>query len=290
MTAFEKSLRALDGEALRAGEEELLSLLAEAGGTRRGRRASGEDGGRKQRGAAARVSAPDTADASPDRRGGTGTEIVPAVNALASNEERREAVRVRRDYPETDSDGPAAEEAALEGDRALPVSDFPAGELDEEDREGRKSRENQKARIERETRGDRQSGDDPEDWEGRENPEDPVNGEARKDSEEQLQTPRAGNREDLQMQLQTLHAEDWEPASRAETQALERRLESISARRRGSLRQSGEDGESGTYTAAFRGPERQYEGAVGARGMEMRRISEYFRRDSRRYDTGFTRY
>ena len=42
--------------------------------------------------------------------------------------------------------------------------------------------------------------------------------------------------------------------------------------------------------AAFAGPERRYENAVGARGMEMSRVSDYFRRDSRRYDAGFTRY
>ena len=77
---------------------------------------------------------------------------------------------------------------------------------------------------------------------------------------------------------------------REEMRALERRLQSVSGQRRGSLRQSGEDEDSGVYTAAFRGPERHYEGAVGARGTEMRRISEYFRRDSRRYDAGFTRY
>lgn len=39
--------------------------------------------------------------------------------------------------------------------------------------------------------------------------------------------------------------------------------------------------------AAFCGPERRYDGAVGARGMEMSRVSDFFRRDSRRYDTGF---
>lgn len=38
--------------------------------------------------------------------------------------------------------------------------------------------------------------------------------------------------------------------------------------------------------AAFCGPERRYDGAVGARGMEMSRVSEFFRRDSRRYDAG----
>lgn len=36
-------------------------------------------------------------------------------------------------------------------------------------------------------------------------------------------------------------------------------------------------------TAAFQGPERRYENAVGARGMEMSRVSEFFKRDSRRY-------
>lgn len=45
-----------------------------------------------------------------------------------------------------------------------------------------------------------------------------------------------------------------------------------------------------TGAAAFQGPERRYENAVGARGSEMSRVSDYFRRDSRRYDAGFTRY
>ena len=45
-----------------------------------------------------------------------------------------------------------------------------------------------------------------------------------------------------------------------------------------------------TGAAVFQGPERRYENAVGARGSEMSRVSDYFRRDSRRYDAGFTRY
>lgn len=51
-------------------------------------------------------------------------------------------------------------------------------------------------------------------------------------------------------------------------------------------------GLSGTEAdaAAFSGPERRYDNAVGARDMEMSRVSDYFRRDSRRYDAGFTRY
>lgn len=35
---------------------------------------------------------------------------------------------------------------------------------------------------------------------------------------------------------------------------------------------------------------RRYENAVGSRGLEMSRVSDYFRRDSRRYDTGYERY
>lgn len=56
----------------------------------------------------------------------------------------------------------------------------------------------------------------------------------------------------------------------------------------GRVRASDTDGAADT--APFQGPERRYENAVGARGMEMSRVSDYFRRDSRRYDAGFTRY
>lgn len=63
---------------------------------------------------------------------------------------------------------------------------------------------------------------------------------------------------------------------------------SSAARERGAVREDAQD--SGAGAAAFQGPERRYENAVGARGMEMSRVSDYFRRDSRRYDAGFTRF
>ena len=48
------------------------------------------------------------------------------------------------------------------------------------------------------------------------------------------------------------------------------------------------------YTSAAAGLARnahaRYENAVGIRGLEMSRVSDYFRRDSRRYDSGFERY
>lgn len=56
------------------------------------------------------------------------------------------------------------------------------------------------------------------------------------------------------------------------------------------IAERGEPDGSGGSGAAFAGPERRYDNAVGARGMEMSRVSDYFRRDSRRYDSGFTRY
>lgn len=37
-------------------------------------------------------------------------------------------------------------------------------------------------------------------------------------------------------------------------------------------------------------PHRRYENAVGRRRLEMDRVSDYFRRDSRRYDSGFDKY
>lgn len=46
----------------------------------------------------------------------------------------------------------------------------------------------------------------------------------------------------------------------------------------------------GAGAAAFSGPERRYENSAGARGMEMSRVSDFFRRDSRRYDAGYTRF
>lgn len=58
-------------------------------------------------------------------------------------------------------------------------------------------------------------------------------------------------------------------------------------------RESAERGDldrSGDAGAAFAGPERRYDNATGARGMEMSRVSDYFRRDSRRYDAGYTRF
>lgn len=61
----------------------------------------------------------------------------------------------------------------------------------------------------------------------------------------------------------------------------------------------GENAASGSAAAAARGEEtraaaerslRRDERAVGARGLEMSRVSDYFRRDSRRYDSGFEKY
>lgn len=61
----------------------------------------------------------------------------------------------------------------------------------------------------------------------------------------------------------------------------------------------GENAASGPAAAAARGEEtraaaerslRRDERAVGARGLEMSRVSDYFRRDSRRYDSGFEKY
>ena len=37
-------------------------------------------------------------------------------------------------------------------------------------------------------------------------------------------------------------------------------------------------------------PHRRYENSVGRRELEMNRVSRYFSRDGRRYDTGFERY
>ncbi len=69
----------------------------------------------------------------------------------------------------------------------------------------------------------------------------------------------------------------------------ERRGRSVSlgARERESVERGDVSGGSG---AAFAGPERRYDDAAGARGMEMSRVSDYFRRDSRRYDAGYTRF
>lgn len=231
MTAFEKSLRGFDEEALRAGAEELLALLAEA------------DGG--QRGAAGRVSALADTDVSQEK----------SVDASVSGVTVPEAARGRRAYLETDG-GDLAEQA------------FP-GEAAGRERGERKSREDREARA---------------DLDDREAPESLQNRKSREDPEDRTE------REDREMQTRTLLTEDGEAVDRTEMQALEKRLQRLSGQRRGMARQSGEDGTSDAYAAAFRGPERQYEGAVGARGTEMRRISDYFRRDSRRYDTGFTTY
>ena len=251
MTAFEKSLRALDEETARTGAEELLTLLAEADS------GPGGDGGQKRRSAAARVSSLVTAGVSPEKGGEV--ETPSAVDISAPGGARPETARALRAYPETDG---GAAEAARKDDETLQETAFPEAadgkdreaRIDRDDREDRKSRERTEGRNDKEERTDR---------EDREDPEKP---------------------------FQTLRAQDREPVDRAEAQTLEKRLQSVSQQRRGRVQPSGEGGENGTHTAAFRGPERQYEGAVGARGTEMRRISDYFRRDSRRYDTGFTRY
>ncbi len=62
----------------------------------------------------------------------------------------------------------------------------------------------------------------------------------------------------------------------------------------------GENAAPGSAAAAARDEEtrasaaerslRRDERAVGARGLEMSRVSDYFRRDSRRYDSGFEKY
>jgi hypothetical protein len=72
-----------------------------------------------------------------------------------------------------------------------------------------------------------------------------------------------------------------------ETVLLRKRLDELSREREKNL--AGEDGDNGV-SAAFRGPERRYDNAVGSRGMEMSRVSDFFRRDSRRYDAGFEKY
>lgn len=75
-----------------------------------------------------------------------------------------------------------------------------------------------------------------------------------------------------------------------ETGDLERRERALGLSVRARERSGeGEERDAG-QTAGFLGPERRYENAVGARGMEMSRVSDYFRRDSRRYDAGFNRY
>lgn len=267
MTAFEKSLRALDEEAMRAGAEELLTLLAEADGIRPEREDPGAGGGQKRRdAAAARVSALVAADASPKKSG-----------ASASGGAVPKTARGRRAYPETDGGGTAAEDAARKDDKPLPEPAFPETTVggDRDERKERKSRENREAWK---GQDDREVQENPADQESREKSKSRKNREDRENRE---------SREDWEKQIQTLRLQDREMIGQAETHSLEERLQSVSKQRRGRVQLSGEDG---AHTAAFRGPERQYEGAVGARGMEMRRISDYFRRDSRRYDSGFTTY
>ena len=71
------------------------------------------------------------------------------------------------------------------------------------------------------------------------------------------------------------------------TERREREVFSTLSRERGNFDRRDSRGGSG---AAFAGPERRYEDAAGARGMEMSRVSDFFRRDSRRYDAGYRRY
>lgn len=83
-----------------------------------------------------------------------------------------------------------------------------------------------------------------------------------------------------------------EPQS-AEQSELEKKLRELSEVKLISLggktaEDTGEDAESGR--TAFSGPERRYENEVGARSAEMNRVSDFFKRDSRRYDAGFRRY
>lgn len=271
MTAFEKSLRALDEEAVRTGTEELLTLLEEADGVRPERRDSRGDGGQKRRdSAAAHVSALIAAGISPEKGGGE-TETASGGDASASDEARPETAKTHRAYPETDGGGPAADKTTREDDETLPETAFPEATA------GKDRGERKKRRI----REDREAQKVQDDREDREGPESRNDREERRGRED---------REEPENPIQTHRAQDGETVDRAEAQALEERLQSVSDQRRGRARQSGEDEGNGVHTAAFRGPERQYEGAVGARGMEMRRISDYFRRDSRRYDTGFTTY
>lgn len=77
-------------------------------------------------------------------------------------------------------------------------------------------------------------------------------------------------------------------AQAREEAGAERRFE---VRGGGGVHSGAAGGEPGTaWAAAFQGPDRRYENAVGARGTEMGRVSDYFRRDSRRYDAGYARY
>lgn len=83
-----------------------------------------------------------------------------------------------------------------------------------------------------------------------------------------------------------------EPQS-AERAELEKKLRELSESKLTSLggetaENTGEAAEGGR--TAFSGPERRYENEVGARSAEMNRVSDFFKRDSRRYDAGFKRY
>ena len=275
MTAFEKSLHAMDEETLRAGAEELLMLLMEAPGVRRGRGGPGDSGGQKYGGAAAFVPA---AGVSPERRDNTETQASSAANARASGKEVPDQARARRVNTEIYGANPAAEEAVRDA--------APQGQVFSEVAE-REEQEDRKTQKDREAEDDRE---DPEKPKSRTDPEDRNDREERKERETLDGPEDRSGRDSREDRTRTPRAQSEEMIDRMEARALERRLQSVSGQRRGSLRQSGEDENSGVYTAAFRGPERHYEGAVGARGTEMRRISEFFRRDSRRYDTGFTRY
>ena len=287
MTAFEKSLRSLNEETLRAGAEELLSLLTQAPGIRRGRGGPGDSGGRKYGGVAAFASA---GGVSPERGNGVETETEIAIDGPAPGEETPETTRARRRAnTETYGGDPAAEEAVR--DAAPPGQGF-SEVAEREDQEDRKTQRDREAEDDREDPKKPKSRTDLKDRENRERREDRKNREERREREDRGTLENRGDRngrDSREDRARMLHVQD-ETVDRVEIQALERRLQSVGGQRRGSLRQSGEDEDSGVYTAAFRGPERHYEGAIGARGTEMSRISEFFRRDSRRYDTGFTRY
>lgn len=295
MTAFEKSLRTLDGEALRAGAEELLALLAETDGVRTMRAGPRNSGGQKRRGgAAARVSAPITAGAAPEKSGGE-ARAASAAGAPAPDGANPKTAWARRPYPKTEIADPATAEPARENDVSLPEAAFPeaAAGKDRGKRKRRKIRESREGRNSRKAQGDREDREDPAKRKNREAPESRNDAEKRRDRKEQKDGEERRERtarEEQEPPVQALHIGDGETVDREEAKALEKQLQSLSRQRRGRVQPSGEDGESGAHTAAFQGPERQYEGAVGARGTEMRRISDYFRRDSRRYDTGFTTY
>ena len=275
MTAFEKSLHALDEETLRAGAEELLMLLKETPGVRRGRGGPGDSGGQKYGVAAAFVSA---AGVSPERGDGIETQAASAASARASGKEVPDQARARRVNTEIYGADPTVEEAVRDAAPQGQVFSEVAEREEQEDRKAQKDREAEDGR------------EDPEKPKSRTDPEDRNDREERKEQETLDGPEDRSGRDSREDRTRTPRAQSEEMIDRMEARALERRLQSVSGQRRGSLRQSGEDENSGVYTAAFRGPERHYEGAVGARGTEMRRISEFFRRDSRRYDTGFTRY